>query len=205
MVSRPPRLKPGDLIAIVAPSNQVATCQEDLLQGARCLEALGFRTRMGRTCFLQDGPLAGSAEERLRDLHSAWADPDVRAIVAATGGFGCAALVDRLDYDLVRRNPKVFMGMSDISILLVAIHARTGLVTFHGTHVLEGFATEDAQLEAPHFLAVTGRAAPAGPLPDWAGPVRVQRDDAHRLRRLRGRVGVPHRGPGGVLTLPAAG
>lgn len=160
MITRPPRPAPGDLIAVVAPSNEVASRQDALRRGVRRLESLGFRVRLGRSCFLRDGPLAGSAEERLRDLHAAWADPEVRAIVAATGGFGCAPLVDRLDYDLIRRRPKVVMGMSDVSILVLAVHARTGLVT----------------------------PEPAGPLPQWAGPAWVLRRGTARGRLIAGNL-----------------
>ncbi len=163
---RPPRLEPGDVLGIVAPSNQVVTRRAELELGCERLERLGYRVRPGRNLWRQHGTAAGTVAERLEDVHTLWADPKIKGLVAATGGYSAITLVDRLDYDLIRRNPKVFVGMSDISLLLNAVWARTGLVTFHGSCLAEGLGADDYRLEGPLFQEVLGHG-------QWPGPSRM--------------------------------
>ncbi|HEY4531432.1 MAG TPA: LD-carboxypeptidase [Luteimonas sp.] len=127
----PPALRPGDTIALVSPSS--ATDERLNLQLSReVMEALGFKVRTGAHYAARRGHLAGSDAARAGDINAAFADPDVRAVVAVRGGSGAARLLPLLDYDAIRANPKVLLGYSDITALHSAIHARTGLVTFHG-------------------------------------------------------------------------
>jgi muramoyltetrapeptide carboxypeptidase len=86
------------------------------------------------------GYLGGSVDERLDDLHAMFRDPEVRAVFAIRGGYGSEQLLDRIDYDLIRRNPKIFLGYSDITAMHLAIGKRSGLVTFHGPVVLSRFS-----------------------------------------------------------------
>jgi muramoyltetrapeptide carboxypeptidase len=132
---RPPRLRPGDLAAIVAPAGAVFhRAQLDLARDA--LAALGLRVRVGDNLFARYGSLAGRDEERAADLNAAFADPEVRAVLPIRGGWGSARLLPYLDYEAVRRDPKVVLGFSDVTALLLGLHARTGLVTFHGPTAL---------------------------------------------------------------------
>ena len=127
----PRALQPGDTIALVSPSS--ATDERLNLQLSReVMEALGFKVRTGAHYAARRGHLAGSDAARASDINAAFADPDVRAVVAVRGGSGAARLLPLLDYDAIRANPKVLLGYSDITALHSAIHARTGLVTFHG-------------------------------------------------------------------------
>jgi muramoyltetrapeptide carboxypeptidase len=96
------------------------------------MEALGFKVKAGAYIAGRRGHLAGTDAERAGDLNAMFADPAVRAIVCTRGGSGAARLLPLLDYDAIRRNPKVLLGYSDITALHNAIHAKTGLVTFHG-------------------------------------------------------------------------
>lgn len=93
---------------------------------------MGLKVIVGRHIFARHGNLAGRDEERAEDINGFFADPTVSAIVALRGGWGSARLLPLLDYDVIAKNPKVLLGYSDITALLLAIHARTGLVTFHG-------------------------------------------------------------------------
>ncbi len=124
------RLRPGDTIGLVSPAN--ATFEREPLKIAiESLQALGFKVKPGENVAARRGPFAGSDAQRAADVNAMFADDAVAGILALTGGSGCNRIVDRLDYDLIRRRPKFFGGFSDLTSLVNAIHTRTGLVTFH--------------------------------------------------------------------------
>ena len=128
---RPKRLARGDTVALVSPAN--ATFNTIDLQIAReSLEALGFKVRLGDHMLERHGYLAGEDKARAADINQAFADKSVACIHAIRGGWGSARLLPHLDYETIRRNPKVLIGYSDITALLLAVHGRTGLITFHG-------------------------------------------------------------------------
>ncbi len=129
--TRPKRLQPGDRVALVSPSGATATRFEVQLV-KESMEALGFQVKMGTHLFDRYGYLGGRDEDRAADLMAQFADSSVAGIVAVRGGWGCARILPLLDYELIRRNPKVLIGYSDITALLLALHARTRLITFHG-------------------------------------------------------------------------
>jgi muramoyltetrapeptide carboxypeptidase len=151
---KPAALRPGDTIAIVAPAGPVE--REALERGCAYLCELGYRPIHRDTIFDRELYFAGSTARRLDELHEAFADPAVRGIVCARGGYGANHLLPLLDFELIRRNPKVFVGLSDITTLLTAIYDRTGLVTFHGPVVTQ-FAKQAVGLESWH-CATTGQA-----------------------------------------------
>lgn len=137
---RPRRLIQGDTIGVVSPSSPVAAaCPRRLRRGLEELDRRGFRVRLGAQATKKTGHTAGSRADRLHDLHAMVADPEVAAIISTIGGFSSHQLLDELDFDLFRQCPKVLMGYSDITALLVAVHARTGLVTMLGPAVLPQF------------------------------------------------------------------
>ncbi len=127
---RPRSLQPGDTIALVAPAGRVVAA--DLAEGRRWLESQGFRLQLGRHLFDRDGYLAGRDRDRAADLNRAFADPAVAAIICARGGWGCARILPLLDWELARSHPKILLGFSDISALLLAYYVQSNLVTFHG-------------------------------------------------------------------------
>ena len=130
-VLKPKRLASGDTVMLVAPAN--ATFNTVELQIAReSLEALGFKVKIGSHLLDRHGYLAGDDRARAADINSAFADKAVAAVHAIRGGWGSARLLPHLDFDVIRRNPKILIGYSDITALLLSIHARTELVTFHG-------------------------------------------------------------------------
>jgi len=130
-VIRPKRLKKGDLVGLINPAG--ATSHPDQAQVAReAIAALGLRTVFGDHLFDRYGYLAGKDEDRAADINTFFADPEVQAVLALRGGWGCNRLLPLLDYDVIRKNPKVLMGMSDITGLLLAVHTKTGLVDFYG-------------------------------------------------------------------------
>jgi muramoyltetrapeptide carboxypeptidase len=126
-----PRLRAGDTVAIVAPAT-ATFFPVDLDIARESLEAMGLKVVVGEHVLARHGNLAGRDEERAADLNRFFADRTVSGIVALRGGWGSARLLPLLDYDVIRANPKVLLGYSDITALLLAVHARAGLVTFHG-------------------------------------------------------------------------
>jgi muramoyltetrapeptide carboxypeptidase len=127
----PPFLKKGDTIAIAAPAGPVHN-EEEFARGLDILAGMGFKTQYRPDVLRRDGYLAGNDRLRLAELHDFWQDREVRAIMAARGGYGCLRLLPGLDWDLIRRQPKILIGFSDLTVLLCALEQQTGLVTFHG-------------------------------------------------------------------------
>jgi muramoyltetrapeptide carboxypeptidase len=128
---KPPRLRQGDTVGLViASSAQYDPFEIDILLDA--LRSLDLVPRLGRHVGDRRGHLAGRDEDRAADLNAMFADPQVRAIHCIRGGSGAARILPLLDYPLIARHPKPLVGYSDVTALLLAIHARTGLVTFHG-------------------------------------------------------------------------
>ena len=128
---RPGRLRPGDTVGLINPAGVVwEPVNVDIV--AESLAALGFKTRRGANLLARRGYFAGTDEQRAADLNAMFADPEVRAIHCVRGGWGSARLLPLLDWKTISRNPKILLGYSDITTLLLALHAKTGLVTFHG-------------------------------------------------------------------------
>ena len=129
--SIPQRLRPGDTVALVAPAG--VTYEKDYVTTAQqSLEALGLKVVLGKHILNRFGYLAGEDRERAADINWAFADSQIHGIFCLRGGWGAARLLPFLDYSMIRRNPKVFMGYSDITTLLNALYSKSNLVTFHG-------------------------------------------------------------------------
>lgn len=131
----PQRLSPGDLVGVISPSGPVD--EPELQAGLDMIKSSGFEILKGTYLFCRKGYLAGDDEKRLKDLHAMFANRDIKAVFCTRGGYGTMRLLDRINYALIRENPKIIAGFSDITALLTAIHEKTGLITFHGP-VLQG-------------------------------------------------------------------
>ena len=128
---KPGRLKIGDTIGLISPASTLPD-HSKYEEIADTIEKLGFRVKLGRHAKDRYGNLAGSDRERAADLNQMFADPDVHAIIPFRGGWGSNRILEHVDFDIIRQNPKPMIGFSDITSLLLAIHKETGLVTFHG-------------------------------------------------------------------------
>jgi len=126
----PPRLVPGDAIGIAAPASPFDT--EIFYRGADVLKDMGFKVCIPDDIFAKKGYLAGSDRHRAESLNRLFADRNIKAILCAKGGFGSLRILPLLDFEMIRRHPKIFAGFSDVSALLWALYSRCGLVTFHG-------------------------------------------------------------------------
>lgn len=131
MTIKPAALKKGDLIGVMAPSRTVT--KADLDAGIKLLEQRGFQVYVHPQTYLKNKSSAGTEQQKADALHELFQRPDIKAIFAATGGSHALWLAsDAVDYGIIRRNPKIFMGFSDTTALLSAFNARSGLTTFHG-------------------------------------------------------------------------
>jgi muramoyltetrapeptide carboxypeptidase len=137
---RPNRLRPGDTIGIISPASPVAAfCPRRLERGIDELKRMGFTVVVSKHTSERTGHTAGTIQQRLDDLHEMFSNPEVRCIITTIGGYNSHHLLDELDFDLIKQHPKILMGYSDITSLLVAIHHVTTLVTFMGPAILPQF------------------------------------------------------------------
>jgi muramoyltetrapeptide carboxypeptidase len=135
------------MVGLVAPSGATNAAFVELR--VRNLERFGFRVKVATHILATRGNTAGTVAERVSDLHAMFADPEVNAIWAVRGGSGASQLLPALDYGLIRRHPKIFVGYSDLTALHLAILRYSNLVTFHGPTASAAFSDYAAtQLEA---------------------------------------------------------
>ncbi len=129
-ILKPKHLKKGQSIGLIAPGSSIT---EDKLQAAISnLESLGLKPVYTKNILAKHGYLAGKDEDRLSDLHQMFGDPKIDGIWCIRGGYGCTRLLPFIDYKLIKKNPKVLIGYSDITALLQGIYKKTGLIGFHG-------------------------------------------------------------------------
>ena len=127
---KPKSLNHDDCIGIISPSYWLS--EDDLQRTTSYLKTIGYKLKFGISNSLRWGPFAGHPQERADDIHRMFSDPDIKAIICARGGYGANRVLPLIDYELIRENPKIFIGYSDITAYLTSITQKTGLVTFHG-------------------------------------------------------------------------
>ncbi|MFG6467840.1 S66 peptidase family protein [Roseateles sp. BYS87W] len=174
------RLRPGDTLGLVSPANATFE-REPLKLATEALQALGFQVKLGEFATARRGPFAGTDAQRAADVNAMFADDTVAGILALTGGSGCNRIVDRLDYDLIRRKPKFFGGFSDLTCLVNAIHRQTGLITFHSP--VAGSEWNDFSVQSFKAVAMNAEAAVLRNPVATMGDDLVQRDE--RISTLR--------------------
>lgn len=129
-IIKPKRLKPGDTIGLIAPAWKLTGNQ--LENAIKYMEAFGFKTYHTSRVTGGYGYFGNTDKERAADVNEMFSNTDIDGIICIRGGYGCARILDMLDYDMIRKNPKVIQGLSDITALVNTIFQQTGLVTFHG-------------------------------------------------------------------------
>jgi len=140
-ITKPKKLLKGDVIGLIAPGSNV----DDpgiIERGVNYLEKLGYRVELGENSDKSLGYLAGTDQQRIDDLHSMFKNKKVNAIICIRGGYGAFRLLDKIDYKLIKNNPKIFVGYSEITSLQMAIFHKTGLVTFAGPMIHPDFSNE---------------------------------------------------------------
>lgn len=158
---KPPRLRHGDLIAVVSPAAAVPA--ETLQRGSETLAQLGFTVRVGEHALDRHRFLAGTDVDRAAELSSMFQDPDVRAIFCSRAGYGSGRLLPLLNLRALTATPKVFLGFSDVTFLLNALVQQTNMVCFHGPVVAGEFASTFSSRSLAHLLALltTGMGEPS--------------------------------------------
>lgn len=156
---RPKALRFGDTVGVITPATEVFE-PERLALAERTLQYYGLQIKRGKNVGRRSFTYRGSIQGRLDDLHEMFRDPTVRAVFAVRGGYGTPHLLDRIDYDLIRRNPKIFIGYSDITALHLAINKNSRLVTFHGPVLLSRFT----EYTKTHFRKALFETQPLGKL-----------------------------------------
>lgn len=140
-LNKPKRLQIGDTIGIIAPSGNVNI--EKIMQAKSYFEKAGYKVKLGKNIEKCQKYLAGTDEERLEDLHNAFLDKEINAIICARGGYGALRLISKIDYNVIKNNPKIFCGYSDITILNAMFLKRANLISFSGAMAQSDFADEN--------------------------------------------------------------
>jgi muramoyltetrapeptide carboxypeptidase len=178
-------LPEGGTIGVPAPASAYEN-RSETLRGVEWWEERGYRVKLGEHAHARDDFVAGDERDRAADLMALFADPEVDVVQALRGGYGSAQTIPHLDFDVIARNPKAFVGYSDITALHVAIRQRTGLATFYG-YGLTGMGDKDSTDFSRERLVAVLRG-------DGAGEVPRDPDDPY-VRAIRG----------GKVTAPLAG
>lgn len=178
-MTKPKVLKKGDTVGFVTPSTYVSS-PDEIAAALRTADYFGLKVKMGANVRKRTGYVGGTIAERAADVNAMFADPEVKAIFAIRGGYGSAQILPALDFDMITRNPKIFQGYSDITAMHLAIHQKTGLVTFHGPVMLSGFTNYTIE----HFRKALFQTKPIGAVtnPPEANTMRPN----HTLRTVKG-------------------
>jgi len=160
-IVKPRALHQGDTVAVVAPASNLKS--DYLERGVSELERLGFRVRYDADILAKDRYTAGTDERRAGELMSAFIDPEVKAVWAARGGYGAMRLLELLDEETLRQNPKIFIGYSDLTALHLYLYRRFKLVTFHGPMAAKDLVDQDHYDRETLIKALT-HATPLGEL-----------------------------------------
>ena len=190
---RPKALRAGDTVGLVTPATYVPD-PDRIALAERTIKYFGLRMKLAKNAGKRMGDYHLSIDERLDDLHAMFGDKEVSGVFAIRGGYGSMHLLDRIDYDLIRHNPKIFLGYSDITAMHLAINKQAKLVTFHGPIALSRF-TDFTQ---KYFRKALFETQPIGRVTN--PPESNELRPGHPLRTIRTGVAT---GPliGGNLTL----
>ncbi len=156
MKLKPPALKKGDVIGIISPASSPDDFSR-IENGVSYLESLGYRVKLGKHIYKRFGYLSASDEERAQDLNEMFADPEVRAIICVRGGYGTPRILDKVNYSVIKKNPKIFVGYSDITALQLAIFKKTGLITFSGPMLAVDIYSFDSYSEEFFWRILTSK------------------------------------------------
>jgi len=148
----PEKLKRGDEIRVVAPAMSLSVVSDENIKLAKDkLESWGFKVSFSENCKETDVLMSSSIQSRVDDLHEAFADKNIKAILTAIGGFNSNQILKYLDFELIKNNPKILCGYSDINLLSNAIFTKTGLVTYSGPHFSTFAMKQESEYNEEYF------------------------------------------------------
>ncbi len=160
---KPKKLKKGDLIGIISPASSPDSLSL-IESGIKYIESLGYRTIIGMNVGKSRGYLAGTDEDRIEDIHSMFSNKKVKAIICLRGGYGAVRLLDKINYKLIKSNPKIFVGFSEITSLQMAFLKKAGLITFAGPMVVPNFSKDVSSFTEESFWRIITSTKKAGKL-----------------------------------------
>lgn len=176
-IIKPPKLTPGDTIGIVASSLPVLpSFKENYEKGKKAISDLGFKIKEGKTIDKVKWWMAATPKEVAADINHMFADKNIKAVMAQTGGYSAITTLEYLDYKLIAKNPKPFIGMSDVTNFHLAFFTKVGLIGFHMDDVTFGFGARESEegslleVDKQFFLDFLTKAEAPGkisPLTDW--------------------------------------
>lgn len=190
---KPKILKAGDTIGLISPSAPLAGLVPHRTQkGIKMLEQLGFKVKIGKHALKVTGHTAGSSEERAKDINTFFKDKEVKAIFSFIGGNHSNQILKYLDFNLIKRNPKIFLGYSDVTVLHFALYSKANLITFYGPAVLTQFAENPKILPYTeiYFKKALTENVPIGkiqPSHQWTDEVLdwFKKEDLKRPRKMK--------------------
>ena len=148
-------IKQGDTIGIIS---LAGACKKELIKKAiQNIEVLGFKVKLSKNIYNQDRYLAGSDEGKLEALYKFFQDPEIKLILNARGGYGSIRLINKIDYDIIKANPKPFCGFSDITALLLMFYKKCGLITYHGPMACSDFGEINISTKESLFKAINNK------------------------------------------------
>lgn len=197
ILNKPNTLKPGDTIGIINPSSAVAEkVPHRIEKGIKMLESMGFKVVVGKNAFNSGDYVAGTPQERAHDINTFFADPNIKGLISFIGGFHSNQILKYLDFEIIKNNPKIFMGYSDITVLHWALHTKGHLVTFYGPAILTQFAENPEILPytKEYFLKATTSNEPIGKIEaskEWTDEILnwFEKKDLERPRNLASNPG----------------
>lgn len=147
-------IKKGDTIGIIALGGN---CERTLVEGAvQNIEALGYKVKLSKNIYNQNNYLAGTDEDKIKELHRFFQDLEIKLILNARGGYGSIRLINKINYNMIKANPKPFCGFSDITALLLMFYKKCGLITYHGPMVCSDFVTPSSYTIEKFFDVLNG-------------------------------------------------
>lgn len=182
-IIKPKKMRKGDVVAIVSPSSAIPDeLKKNFNNGVKFLENLGLRVKFGNNVFKKYYYSAGTVKERLNDIHKAFQDKKVKAVIMSIGGNSANQLLDGLDFDLIRKNPKIFCGISDGTTLLNPIFSKTGLITYHGPDLIFTFGLPISPVIKENLIKTLfeGNVGELRPNPNWKGLDKLNKNEKYQ-------------------------
>ena len=185
----PEKLSPGDEIRVISPARSLRLISEEVRSIAnQRFSQMGLILTFGKHVYEIDDAHSSSLESRLEDLHEAFRDPKVKAIITVIGGFNSNQLLDSIDWALIKKNPKIFCGFSDITALSNAMLAKTGLVTYYGPHYSSFGQKLHFDYTLDGFVKATMKSEPYNIFPsnEWSDDLWFKNQDSRKLIKNQG-------------------
>ncbi|MDD3435802.1 MAG: LD-carboxypeptidase [Candidatus Gastranaerophilales bacterium] len=139
---KPEKLNKGDTIGILALSGVIES-KENIFRAKKYFENKGYKVVLSENIFDKNRYLAGTDEKKVQELHRFFQDPEINAILCARGGYGAIRLLDKIDFEIIKNNPKIFAGYSDVTAIEAMIYKKTGMITFYSPMAQSDFGVEN--------------------------------------------------------------